>query len=129
MASIRRIKQTIEIEFWAASEDIANEAFEYVYDKNIDRGTDEELEFNHFIPADDGEGGTCSCTYTHESTATYYPGSYWEPEDWDYPDLVDEDDPRDWFEAFNKEKGDDELIMDISCLETIDELGEVEEGW
>ena len=113
-------KQTIKITFWAKDEDTANKVFEYVYDKHIDKGTNEELEFMHFDTNAYDEGGECLCVYTHDAPCEYYPGDYWEPDDWSYPSFIDEDEPADWFNEYNTEVEED-TVSDVMCIESIDD--------
>lgn len=122
LQNFRKMKQTIKITFWSPDEETAQEAVDFVYEKHIDKGTDEELEFEGFdTKAYKDGGGECTVTYTHIALCEYYPGSYWEPDDYDYSAFIDEDDPVEWFNEFNTEE-EPERVLEITCLETIDDI-------
>lgn len=116
----KRIKQTLDISFWASDEDVANEAFDYVYDKWFKHDLD-ELEFEKF-ENDCSEGVTANWKVTAYRNCSYVAETRYEPEDIDYSSLIQDDEPKDWIAIFLKENNlDSESIDDVYVYENIEE--------
>lgn len=106
----RNIIQTLNISFWAITEDIANEAFDYVYDKWFKHDTD-DLEFDKFTE-NSSEGIVAHWKVTARRTCAFTPATREEPEDTDYSNLIDTDEPEDWIKIFMRENNLDENSID-----------------
>ena len=114
------MKQTLDITFWAITEELADELFDYVCDKWFENNSDEELEFVRYKKLN--EGFEVTWKYTCTRTCSYFPATYWEPEEIDYDVFISDDEPVDWIEAFKKERNlDNEQLDDISTDENFEQ--------
>lgn len=116
----KTIKQKLEISFWAVSMDIADEAFDYIYEKWF-KHDDDELEFDRWVKRSD-EGIYAEWICKAVRRCSYIPETRYEPESIDYSSLIDVDEPKDWIKIFMKENNlDEESIDDIYVSESIEE--------
>ena len=105
-----KIIQKLSISFWAISMDIADEAFDFVYEKWF-KHDDDELDFDRWVKRSD-EGIYAEWICKAVRYCDCIPATREEPEDTDYSSLIDVDEPKEWIKIFMQEKGLDENSID-----------------
>ena len=103
--SKRLVKETITIEFWAEKNETIENLFEYIQKqcKKI------KVDLEDYSCKETETGYDVKWFCTDEAYCEYYAGNYYEPDDYDYSNLLDEDDVSRWVSDFVKSAN---LIMD-----------------